>query len=186
MSAWRTLDRVSLLVEVDARHDSSGFLCRGDPAVSGARIRISELEGPVLRRELAMWSPEWLARLPAWRAQSPWADPADHLVAGLTATLRDGRTLSIRPAPRRAVGPDLIALVVGMEERYARVERAWLRVHRLDAPRPQVHPLVAERNPPVSDDERALLESIPLTRVPPKWFVPPSAQGHAIVASAEH
>jgi alkyldihydroxyacetonephosphate synthase len=154
VSAWRTLDRVSLLVEVDASTQLDA--CEADLCRVGLTLGL-ELEGPRPPPGLAIGP--WLAR-GAPGARDPWADPADHLVAGLTATLRDGRTLSIRPAPRRAVGPDLIALVVGMEERYARVERAWLRVHRLDAPRPQVHPLVAERNPPVSDDERALLESI--------------------------
>ena len=93
-------------------------------------------------------------------ARDPWTDPADHLLAGLEATLHDGRTLSIRPTPRRAVGPDLVALVIGMNERYGRIERAWLRVHRLDAPRPMAHPLVADRNPPLSDEEEAMLESI--------------------------
>jgi alkyldihydroxyacetonephosphate synthase len=101
----------------------------------------------------------WLAR-GAHGARDPWSDPADHLVAGLDATLRDGKTLSIRPAPRRAVGPDLIALVVGMEARYAAVQRAWLRVHPVSVPRPSSHPLVADRNPPLTDEERALLDSI--------------------------
>jgi hypothetical protein len=47
-----------------------------------------------------------------------------------------------------------------MENRYARIERAWLRVHRLDAPRATAHALRAERNPPLSRDEAALLEAI--------------------------
>lgn len=71
---------------------------------------------------------EWLAR-GAPGAPSSFADPADHLVAGLEASLAGGRRLEIRPGPRRAVGPDLVALVLGAGERFATVEHAWLRVH---------------------------------------------------------
>ena len=153
MNAWRTLDRASLLVEVDA----STTLGECEAALRGEGLTLGlEAVGP-LATGLVVGT--WLAR-GAPGARDPWEDPANHLVAGLTATLHDGRTLTIRPAPRRAVGPDLIALVVGMEDRYARIERAWLRVHRLDAPRPPAHPLVAERSPPVSDEETALLDAI--------------------------
>jgi hypothetical protein len=47
-----------------------------------------------------------------------------------------------------------------MKERYARVERAWLRVHLKDAPRARVHALEAERNPAVSAEEERLFEAI--------------------------
>ena len=144
------LDRESLLVEVDARATLGG--CEDALEAEGLTLGLDAID-----RALAVGP--WLAR-GAPGARDPWSDPADHLVAGLTATLADGRTLVIRPAPRRAVGPDLIALVLGMNDRYARIERAWLRVHRLAAPRPQVHPLAAERNPPVSEDEEALLDAI--------------------------
>jgi alkyldihydroxyacetonephosphate synthase len=152
VSAWRTLDRVSLLVEVEA--SATLDACESDLRKEGLTLG---LEGPDLPTGLTVGP--WLAR-GAKGARDPWTDPADHLLAGLTATLHDGRTLTIRPAPRRAVGPDLVALIVGMEERYARVERVWLRVHRLDASRPEAHPFVADRNPPVSEDEYALLAAI--------------------------
>jgi alkyldihydroxyacetonephosphate synthase len=156
VSAWRTLDVASLLVEVDATTTLGA--CE---AALGAEGLTLGLEGA----DLGLAVGRWLAR-GAPGARDPWADPADHLVAGLTATLLDGRTLSICPSPRRAVGPDLITLVVGMEDRYARVERAWLRVHRLDAPRPGIHPLAAEKNPPLSDGERALLDAIARSLAP--------------------
>ncbi|MDB4935362.1 MAG: hypothetical protein JWP87_2334, partial [Labilithrix sp.] len=54
---------------------------------------------------------DWLAK-GAPGAASVFADPADHLVAGLEATLPDGKKLEVRPGPRRAVGPDLTALVL--------------------------------------------------------------------------
>jgi alkyldihydroxyacetonephosphate synthase len=150
VSAWRTLDRASLLVEVDAQTTLGA--CE-------AALHAQGLTLGLVAADTTLAVGPWLAR-GAPGAPDPWGDPADHLVAGLTATLKDGRTLVIRPSPRRAVGPDLIALVVGMEDRYAHVERAWLRVHRLDSPRAHVHPLVAERNPGVTDAEKALLEAI--------------------------
>jgi alkyldihydroxyacetonephosphate synthase len=153
VSGWRTLDRASLLVEVDATTILGA--CEAALQAEGLSLGLEALEAA----DATLAVGPWLAG-GARGARDPWADPADHLVAGLTATLKDGRTLVIRPSPRRAVGPDLIALVVGMEERYARIERAWLRVHRVGAPRAHVHALVAERNPPVSEEEEGLLEAI--------------------------
>jgi alkyldihydroxyacetonephosphate synthase len=154
VSAWISLDRRSLLVEVEGGTILGD--CEAALQAEGLTLGIEAID-PSLAATVTVKG--WLAR-GAPGARDPWADPADHLVAGLTATLTDGRTLVVRPAPRRAVGPDLIALVVGMEERYARVECAWLRAHLRDAPRPEAHPLVAERNPPVSEEEERLLEAI--------------------------
>jgi alkyldihydroxyacetonephosphate synthase len=156
-----TIDRVSLLAEVDARMRVAA--CEAALRTEGLTLALVTLD-PARAESLRVG--DWLAQGAAG-APDPWADPADHLVAGLTATLKGGRTLAIRPAPRRAVGPDLIALVVGMDERYARLERVWLRVHPLDAPRPEAHPLVAERNPPLTDDERRLLDAIASALNPP-------------------
>jgi alkyldihydroxyacetonephosphate synthase len=150
MSASWNLDRASLLVDVSAKATLGA--CEDAMRAEGLTLGLEAMD-----REAEVGT--WLAK-GAKGARDPWSDPADHLVAGLVATLGDGRTLTIRPTPRRAVGPDLIALVVGMEGRYARVERAWLRVHRLDAPRPEVHPLASERNPPMTEDERGLLDAI--------------------------
>jgi alkyldihydroxyacetonephosphate synthase len=150
VSASVKLDRDSLLVDVDAQTTLGE--CEDALRAQGLTLALDAID-----RRLAVG--RWLAE-GARGARDPWSDPTDHLVAGLTATLSDGRTLTVRPAPRRAVGPDLIALVIGMNGRYARIDRAWLRVHPVDAPRPQVHPLVADRNPPLSNDERALLDAI--------------------------
>ncbi len=150
MSGAARVDLASLLVEVDA----GATLGECEDALSGQGLTLGL---DAVERDAKVGA--WLARGAAG-ARDPWSDPADHLVAGLVATLRDGRTLEIRPTPRRAVGPDLVALVVGMEERFARVEKAWLRVHRRDAPRAAVHALVAERNPGVSEEEKRLLEAI--------------------------
>jgi alkyldihydroxyacetonephosphate synthase len=103
---------------------------------------------------------DWLAE-GAPGAASVFADPADHVVAGLEATLTDGARLEVRPGPRRAVGPDLTALVFGARGRFAKVTRAWLRIHHLAARR-QALPLPAgvDLDPPVTADEARLLEAI--------------------------
>ena len=100
---------------------------------------------------------EWLAR-GAPGARDRWVDPVDQLVAGLDATLADGRRLRIRPAPRRAVGPDLSALFVGAAGRFGRVDAAWLRVHMRGVTRPASAPFQLDRDPSLSADEAALLD----------------------------
>jgi alkyldihydroxyacetonephosphate synthase len=102
---------------------------------------------------------EWLAS-GAEGARDAWLDPADHLVAGLEMILRDGRSVHVRPAPRRAVGPDLVSLVMGMGERFAKIESAWLRVHRTGIPRPSHGALAIELDPPLEPGESHLLEAI--------------------------
>lgn len=93
-------------------------------------------------------------------ARSALEDPADHLVAGFEGTLRDGRALVVRPEPRRAVGPDLVALVMGVDERFVRVTKAWLRAHRVDAPRPTMAPPRHDLEADLGDAEARLLDAI--------------------------
>lgn len=151
MTSGATLDRVSLLVEVEARTTLGA--CEEMLAKDGLTLGLSEAT------DTALDFGTWLAR-GAPGARDAWSDPADHLVAGLDVRLAFGERLSIRPAPRRAVGPDLMALVMGLEGRFGKVERAWIRVHRKDAPAPATHPLVADRNPPMTDGERAMFDAI--------------------------
>jgi len=66
----------------------------------------------------------------------------------------------IHPAPRRAVGPDLTALFVGAGDRFGRIDRAWMRVHRRDATRPTAPAFELDRDPPVSEEEQGLLDGI--------------------------
>ena len=106
------LRRMSAVLSVD---DTSHVAHVG----GGALVPTVELE--LRRRSLTLGIegalPEesvsaWLAR-GAPGARDHADDPVDQLVAGLEAVLPDGRALDIRPAPRRAVGPDLIGAFVG-------------------------------------------------------------------------
>jgi alkyldihydroxyacetonephosphate synthase len=145
------VDRASLLAELDGA--STLGACEEALNAEGLTLAIDAAA------ERGLDVATWLAR-GAPGARDPWSDPADHLVAGVEVTLLDGRPLVVRPTPRRAVGPDLIALVVGMNERFAKVRRAWLRVHPRDAEAPRVHRLDHDRNPPLGEAESALLDAI--------------------------
>jgi alkyldihydroxyacetonephosphate synthase len=147
------LDRESLLACIDAATD-----------LAAAERQLND-SGLTLDLDTALASGalgDWLAR-GAPGARDRWLDPADQLLAGLDATLPDGRPLRIHPAPRRAVGPDLTALFVGAGGRFGRIDRAWMRVHRRDATRAAAPAFELERDPPVSDGERGLLDAIART-----------------------
>ena len=92
----------------------------------------------------------WLAS-GAHGAPDPWVDPVDHLVAGFTARLSSGVDLEVRPAPRRAVGPDLYALFHGAGERAGVITSAHLRGHGGGRPRPLATTI--ERDPAASEAE---------------------------------
>ena len=123
-------------------------------AAAGLTLGLDDLDA-VRDRTVASWL---AAGAPG--APDAWRDPVDHLVAGLDARLPSGERLEVRPAPRRAVGPDLIALFVGAGGRFGAIDRAWLRVHRDGARRPETSPFALDRDPPVSPEEEALLAAI--------------------------
>jgi alkyldihydroxyacetonephosphate synthase len=102
---------------------------------------------------------DWIAR-GSPGSIDPWLDPVDQRIAGLVARLSSGQVLTIRPAPRRAVGPDLIALFHGASERIGSVERATLAVKRTDRPRARPLAFELERNPPLSDAEERLWQRV--------------------------
>lgn len=102
----------------------------------GARIPAIELE--LRRRNLTLGIEGTLPEetVSAWLASgAPGArdhadDPVDQLVAGMEAVLPDGRELDIRPAPRRAVGPDLVSALVGARGRLGVITGAHLVARR--------------------------------------------------------
>ena len=104
------IDEMSLLLEAEgARTLDAIELELGERGLT-LGIDLPEARG-------AMTVADWIAKgTPG--AASMVVDPADHVIAGLVAKLTDGRTLTIRPAPRRAVGPDLVALFAGAADRF--------------------------------------------------------------------
>lgn len=146
------IDRQSLLAEI------AGTTLIGD-AEDALRCEGLTLSIESLADHEGLTIDAWLAE-GAPGALDPWRDPADHLVAGLDATLANGEALSVRPAPRRAVGPDLVALVIGMRGRFATVTSAWLRVHPVGARKPATAAFIHPRNPPLAEGETALIEAI--------------------------
>lgn len=91
-------------------------------------------------------------------APDPWLDPADHLLAGYTARLATGAELEVRPSPRRAVGPDLFALFLGMEGRVGAIRSAYLRAHGPLRPRPLETAI--SRDPALGEAEKAWIDRL--------------------------
>lgn len=145
------LDEISLLVEADGTEsvaDVEDFL--GSKGLT--------LGFDVSAETAAMSVTEWIAR-GSPGAKPHFADPADHVLAGLSGTLGD-RTIEIRPGPRRAVGPDLVALFAGTGERLGRVTKAWIRAHRRDAERPLMELPRVDLDPPITESESRLVDAI--------------------------
>jgi len=139
--ATPALDRASQLVH--ARGDATLAQVEQVLAAAGLTLGLDAAPGE-------MTVAAWIAA-GARGAPDPWLDPVDHLVAGFTARLASGADLEIRPAPRRAVGPDLFALFLGAEERAGVITSAHLRAHgRLAA---RVLPVQLDRNPPLAEGE---------------------------------
>jgi alkyldihydroxyacetonephosphate synthase len=155
------IDPVSLLVEVTAWKTLDAL--ETELAARGFTLGVAlEQAGPANATTGAPGSitvGDWLAK-GAPGAASLFADPADHLVAGLLATLPDGQRLEVRPGPRRAVGPDLTALLIGAHRRLGTVDRAWLRIHRRDARRPALPLPGRDLDPPVTVAEARLIDAI--------------------------
>lgn len=147
-----TIDHASLLADVPG--DATLGAAQTELAAQGLSLGVRLEPGDGGETVAA-----WLAR-GAPGAASVFEDPADHVVAGLEMTLANGARLEIRPTPRRAVGPDLLALALGAGGRFGTIERAWLRVHRLDASRPRLPLPGGDLDPPLADAEARLVDAI--------------------------
>lgn len=99
------LSKLSAVIELD---ESSRLIHVGAGAL------LSDIEALLRARSMSLALPydgdlplhrAFLTKLPG--GASPDDDPVRQVVVGMEAILADGRAISIRPAPRRAVGPDL-------------------------------------------------------------------------------
>jgi alkyldihydroxyacetonephosphate synthase len=144
------IDRESLLARVDGATEVAAV----ERVLNETGLTL-DVGTPAPGQTLATWL---AAGAPG--ARDRWLDPVDQLIAGFDATMIGGRSFSIRPAPRRSVGPDLSALLVGAHGRYGRIDRAFVRVHRRGVPRPTASPFDHPRDPPPSPEEQSLLEAI--------------------------
>jgi alkyldihydroxyacetonephosphate synthase len=139
------IDRTSLLVETTADETLR--------SVESALTTVGlTLDVPIDDRTIGVWVAAGLPGTPP-----SFLDPADHVIAGLYATTHGGRRIELRPSPRRSVGPDLIALVAGAHDRFARLERVWLRI--FTSPRAR-RELPFEVDPPLSPAEEKLLDAM--------------------------
>lgn len=152
MSDTITIDETSLLVDVAG----TATLGAVEDALRARELTLGfEVEADARGATVATW----LGR-GAPGAPSVLHDPADQLLAGIHFALRDGSRVELAPSPRKAVGPDLRALVLGTGGRFADVTRAWLRVHRRAERRPTARLPSIDLEPPLNEGERAMLERI--------------------------
>lgn len=146
-----TLDRTSMLVH--AAGDEKLAAVEAAAKSAGWTLGLGPDAPPLGEVTVAKWIAGG-----ARGAQDPYDDPVDHLAAGFTAKLRTGADLEVRVAPRRAVGPDLMALFLGTEEKVGTITSAHLRVHGPARARPLT--CSVERNPPVDADEARWIDAL--------------------------
>lgn len=103
-----------------------------------ARVTLDEASNLAFKNGLSLPHGEGQGslRLGDWVGQgfpssaSRWADPVSHPLAGFEAVLSSGAAFTERAAPRRAEGPDLSALFVGMRGRCGELARVTLVLGR--------------------------------------------------------
>ena len=121
----------------------------------GAEGRTLSLEGPLPDLDVNEFVARGMPGLP-----DPFEDPVEQRLAGFGARSEGGAELVVRPAPRRATGPDLSALFVGAMSRVGRIEHAWLRARsRRAAPARRLVSRIDAR-PPVTSDESTAFDAV--------------------------
>ena len=137
------LDETSLLAEVDAG------------------LPLGTLEALLSRRGFTLalrGAVDWSASVATWigrgfpGAEDSFDDPVASRVAGFEACA-GGVQARVRTAPRRATGPDLLALFAGTGTEIGAVERATLAVSARGARKPRVEPFDWDRDPPLNAGE---------------------------------
>lgn len=145
-----SLDETSRLVEVDAR------LALG--AVEALLSRSGFTLGLGLDAPWTVSVAEWLARgLPG--ARDVWADPVSAQVAGFEASA-GGVLARVRATPRRATGPDLLALFAGTHGQIGEVQRVTLAASARSAVGPRVQAFHWDRDPALNAAETQAFEAV--------------------------
>jgi alkyldihydroxyacetonephosphate synthase len=143
------VDRASMLVHARG----SATLAEVEHALRPAGLSLGLDTGALGDTSIDRWLGEGAPGGP-----DPWSDPVDHLVAGFSARLPSGAELDVRPAPRRAVGPDVLSLFFGTRGATGAIEAAHLRAHGAGRARPLSAAL--ERNPSIDAPEQALIDRV--------------------------
>jgi len=92
-------------------------------------------------------------------ARDAFADPVASRVAGFEARA-GGVAARVRPTPRRATGPDLLALFAGAQGQVGHVTRAHLVVARRGAAEARETPFIWDRDPPLNAGETHAFELV--------------------------
>jgi alkyldihydroxyacetonephosphate synthase len=133
-----------------------------------ARLSLGAVEALLSRHGLTLalaGMVDWSQSVAAWLAagfpgaKDVWADPVSARVAGFEASA-GGIQARVRSAPRRATGPDLLALFAGAQGALGEVERATLVVSERGAAEPRREPFRWDRDPAPSDAEVRAFERL--------------------------
>lgn len=89
-----------------------------------------------------------------------YEDPVSVRLPGYSATLRSGLRFELPASPRRATGPDLSALFIGMRGRFGHLESLSVFAPELGAPRPASLPYAGPRSAPVAPAEASAIERL--------------------------
>jgi alkyldihydroxyacetonephosphate synthase len=144
------LDERSRVVEVDARLSLGGV----ESLLSQSNLSLG-LAGSV----------DWSASVDAWVAagfpggSDSFADPVATRVTGFEAAA-GGVQARVRAAPRRATGPDLLALFAGTRGAIGQVERVTLAVTAVGARQPRGQPFDWQRDPALNAAEARAFERV--------------------------
>ena len=145
-----SLDAASGLVEVNAGLSLGAV----ESFLGNARLSLGLAASAPWSLSVADWIG---AGLPG--ARDAWLDPVASRVAGFEATA-GGIEARVRATPRRATGPDLLALFAGARGRIGQVERATLCVEPQVAPAARSQAFDWQRDPPLSEAEARAFERV--------------------------
>ncbi len=142
------LDERSRLAEVDATLTLGAV----EGLLSRAGLTLGLASGVDVAQSIAGWVG---AGYPG--AEDAWADPVAARVTGFEATA-SGVHVRVHAAPRRATGPDLLALFAGTKGEVGGMTRVTLAAQPFGAARARAEPFHWSRDPAPSNGERQAFE----------------------------